>query len=249
MKQLQSDAIVLAIKDWRGADKIVTLFTRDFGKLTVLAYGLRKPKSSLAGCIQLFSRIDAHIETGKNVDVLRQAGLLQSNRLLREDLYRMAYAALVVEVTAELWPERDAHQTVYEILCFAMQLLSERNPRIAAIAVCWQLLSLAGFQPEIDQCVYCGNNDQSLLLSFDNEAGGVACNACRGLSRFQLELSKSGYSLLKRLIMLNLAAPERFSASISAIEETEKLLLQYLSHRLDKQLHAASFIHSLGTLG
>lgn len=249
MKQLQSDAIVLAIKDWRGADKIVTLFTRDFGKITVLAYGLRKPKSSLAGCVQLFSQIDAQLESGKNLDVLRQASLLKSNRLLREDLCRMAYAALIVEVTAELWPERDAHQAVYEVLCSAMQLVAERNPRIASIAVCWQLLSMAGFQPEIDHCVYCGNDEEFQPLCFDSEAGGVTCSACRSLSGFQIELSKSAYTLLKRMIRLNIKEPESFSAPSSAIAETENLLLQYLNHRLDKKLHAVSFIHSLGTLG
>lgn len=247
MKQIQSEAIVLAIKDWRGADKIVTLFTRDFGKVTALAYGLRKPKSSLSGCIQLFSQVDVLIESGKSVDVLRQAGLLLSNRLLREDLGRMAYAALAVEVAAELWPEREVQPAVFDALCSAMQLLTERNPRMAAIAVCWQLLSLAGFQPEFDHCICCGGVDQYLFTGFDPESGGVTCTACR--QSHQLSISKSGYTLMKRMITLNLAKPEHFSAPLSAIAEAENVLLHFLDHQLGKKLHAISFIQSLGSLG
>ncbi|MDF2501381.1 MAG: recO [Anaerosporomusa subterranea] len=246
MKQYQAEAIVLGIRDWQGADKIVTLFTREFGKITALAFGLRQARNQLSGCIQLFSHIDVVLGTGKNLDVLRQASLKESNRVLREDLDRMAYSALVVEAAAELWPERESQSEAFDTLCSALHLLSERNPRIAALAVCWQLLSLAGYQPEFDHCVICGD-DQCLLPAFDPEAGGVSCPSCRQLDH--LSLSESSCVLLKRLFTLNLLEPEHFTTSAGAVAEVENLLLHFLAHRLDKQLHSISFIRSLSNLG
>lgn len=245
MKQYQAEAIVLSVRDWRGVDKIVTLFTREFGKVTTLAFGLRQPKSPLAGCVQLFSHIDVIIDPGKNLDVLRQTSLKNSNRLLREDLTRMAYAALVVEVVAELWPEHESQGEAFETLFAAMKLIAERNPRIAALAVCWQLLALAGYQPEFDHCVLCGK-DHCLLTAFDPEAGGVSCVTCQQTDH--LVLSEASCNLLKRLLTLDLLAPDSFSATASAIAEAEELLLSYLAHRLNKPLHSVAFIRSLTTL-
>jgi DNA repair protein RecO (recombination protein O) len=246
MKQYRAEAIVLAIRDWRGSDKIVTLFTREFGKITALAFGLRQPKNQLSGCIQLFSHIEVVLDTGKNLEVLRQASLKESNRVLREDLDRMAYSALVVEVATELWPERESQPEAFDALCSAMRLLSERNPRIAALAVCWQLLSLAGYHPEFDHCVICGD-DHCLLPAFDPEAGGVSCPTCRQLDH--LSLSESACNLLKRLLTLNLLEPEHFTTSANVVAEVENLLLHFLAHRLDKPLHSIAFIRSLSNLG
>ena len=246
MKQVKAEAIVLAVKDWRGADKIISLFTHEYGKITALAYGLRRPKSPLSGCIQLFSHIDIVLDTGKNIDVLRQCSLRDSNRLLRENLERMAYSALVVETVAELWPERESQPDTFTTLCAAMHLLSERNPRIAALAVCWQLLALAGFQPEFEQCVLCGRQPE-VLVAFDPEAGGISCPACHQTGH--LALSKAGYALLKRLISMDLLVPGHFSATTSSVAEVENLLLHFLLYRLDKPLHSIAFIRSMSGLG
>ncbi len=246
MKQYQATAIVLGIRNWRGADKIVTLFTHEFGKINALAFGLRQTKNQLSGCIQLFSQIDVMLDAGKNLDVLRQASLKESNRVLREDLDRMAYSALVVEVAAELWPERESQPEVFDALCSAMSLLSERNPRIAAIAVCWQLLSLAGYQPEFAHCVICGA-DQCLLSEFDPGAGGGVCSACHQPQH--IHLGESSCMLLQRLLAMNLAIPEHFTTSAGAVNEVEQLLLQFLTHRVEKPLHSIAFIRSLSQLG
>lgn len=245
MKPYQTEAIVLGIRDWRGADKIVTLFTRELGKITALAFGLRQVKNQMAGCIQLFSHIDAVLDSGKNLDVLRQASLRQSNRVLREDLDRMAYAALVVEAAGELWPERESQPETFDLLCAALRLLAERNPRIAALAACWQLLAQAGYRPEFDHCVIC-RRDHCRLSGFDPEAGGTVCDHCRRLDH--LILNEPSCLLLKRLLLLDLTEPEHFSASAAAVGEVENVLLHFLAHHLDKKLHAADFIRSLSLL-
>lgn len=242
MSQYQAEAIVLAIKDWRGADKIVVLFTREYGKIPVVAYGLRQPKSRLSGCVQLFSHIDVIISSGKGLDVLRQCSLNESNRQLREDLTKTAYAALVVEATAQLWPERDCQAETFELLVIAMKLLRERNPRLAAIAICWRLLSLAGYCPELSSCVLCGSTLD--LSAFDIEAGGLCCSQCR--TARQIVLNTETALLLMRLVRLNLLAPESFTTNSSALVMNERLLLSFMTHCLDKPLQSALFIDSLG---
>lgn len=246
MKSYQTEAIVLAVRDWRGADKMVTLFTRDVGKVTAAAYGLRQPRNHLAGSVQLFSQIDAALSPGKNVDTLRFCELIESNRVLREDLQKMAYAALVSEVVAELWPEREAQPEVFETVCAAMTLLAQRNPRIAALAACWQLAVLAGYHPELDHCVRCGGNDQAALTAFDPEAGGLVCSSCCQPSH--LLFADASRSLLQRLLALDLAEPERFTAMALAVAQTETVLLCFLEQRLDKPLQSLSFIRSLSAL-
>lgn len=245
MAQYQAEAIVLGVRDWRGADKIVTLFTREYGRVTALAFGLRQPKSPLRGNVQLFSHIDVFMEYGKNLDTLRQCELRDSNRLLREDLTKMAYAALVAEVASGLWPERESQPDVFDMLRQSMQLFRERNARIVALAVCWKLLEFAGYKPEFFHCVLCGCA-VTTISAFDPEAGGVVCKSCRQANH--VLLNSTSFSLLQRLLTLNLYDPEHFSTSTSAIAENEILLTQFLTYRLDKPLQSLSFIRSLSSL-
>lgn len=239
MELYKCEAILLAVRDWDAAGRMVTLFSREFGKFSAAAYGARRPKSELSGSTQSFSHVDLVVAAGKGLDSIRQCAIRRSFRELREDLSLMAYAAMLAELVGELWPEREPHPEAFDRLLAAFGLLGRRNPRIAALAAVLQLLSLAGFQPACGQCVACG---QAMVFParFDAVGGGGVCSACA--QPHMAAFSVQARDFLDRLLGLDLADPGHFSVSGAVLVETERLVGEFLVACLEKPLKSLAFI-------
>lgn len=239
MGQYKTEAILLAVRDWDDADRMVTLFSREYGKVTAIAYGARRPRNRLAGSVQPFIHADVELTSGKNVESLRQCDIRHSYRELRENLDNMAYAAFLAELTGELWPEREAEPAAFDLLLLAFSVMGSRNPRITALACALQLLALAGFRPEYRQCVICGQ-PISYPAYFDAQAGGSICSSCT--EPHFLEFSHDVNQFMERLLQLDWRDPGQFSVVGAVLLQTERLLADFITYRLDKPLKSMSFI-------
>ncbi len=240
--QYKTEAILLAVRECDEASRMVTLFSREHGKLSAIAYGARRPRSALAGCIQVFTHAELALAGGRGIDSIKQCEIVRSFRELRENLTTMAYASLLAELTSELWPERETEPPVFELLLAAFDMLGKRNPRITALAGAVQLLALAGFRPELDNCVACG---QSLVLPalFDARGGGGVCAAC-GQPHFPA-FGPDAKGFVERLLGLDWQNPGQFSVTGAVLTETERLLADFLTYRLDKPLKSMAFIAAI----
>ena len=150
----RTEAIVLRRKDFGEADRMLTLFTPERGKLRVVAKGIRKPRSRKAGHLELFTCSRLLLAKGRDLDVITQAETVNAYRPLREDLLRGAYAAYAVELLDRFMPDEQENSELYALLRGALGWICV-SPNLALTARYYelQLLSLAGFQPELRQCV------------------------------------------------------------------------------------------------
>jgi len=242
MAQYQVEAILLAVRDWGEADKIVTLFSREQGKIMAFANGARRPKSPLAGGMQLFTHLEVTLAPGKNSDVVKQCEIKHAFRHLQEDFNCMAYGAFIVELTSELCPERQPEPRVFDLLLTVFQILTQRNPRLVALAWAWQLLSITGYYPEFERCTVCGQ-ELSFPAYFSSANSGCVCNTCEhdGLPEFSEKLS----GLISCLLNLDWFNPGCFTVSGTILVQTEKLLMDYLIQCLDKPLKSMNFIRQV----
>jgi len=245
MGQYKVEAILLAVRNWDDADRMVTLFSREYGKITAMAYGARRTRSPLAGAVQPFIHADLVLATGKNVESIKQCEIKQPFRILREDLIAMAYATFLGELVAELWPEREAEPAVFELLLAALGLMGSRSPRICALACAWQLLALGGFRPEFGSCTSCGQ-PLTFPTYFSSAAGGSVCGDCGNTGL--LELSQEVSAFLDRLLRLEWSNPDHFSVTGAVLMQTERLLADFIGYRLDKSLKSMAFIASVTEL-
>ncbi|TWH48823.1 DNA repair protein RecO [Sporomusa sp. KB1] len=240
-----SEAILLATRDWSAADRMVTLFSRERGIVTVMAYGARKPKSKLSGGLQPFTHLNLLLAGGKGMDLVRQCEVVTSFREIREDLTRLAYANFIAELTLGLWPQHQSEPAAFDMLLAVLTLLAKRNPRIAALAGAWQLMVLAGFQPEYECCAHCGSK-LSLPAYFSFIEGGGTCIACSppGTSKFD----QPDRDFLAKLLSLDLRQPGQFTVTATVLSVAESLLYGFARHQLERPLKSLDFINKLTTL-
>lgn len=245
MAQYQTEVIVLAVRDWGDADKMVTLFSREYGKIIAFANGARRPKSPLAGGMQLFTHLEVTLSPGKNCDSVKQCEIKHAFRQLQEDFNCMAYGSFIAELTSELCPERQPEPHVFDLLLEVFQILTIRNPRMVALAWAWQLLSITGYYPDLKHCTTCGQAIQ-FPAYFKVASGGCVCSGCEhhGL----LEINEKNCDFISCLVQIDWHNPGCFTVNGTILMQTEKLLMDYLLHCLDKPLRSMTFIKQVAAV-
>src|SRR5690554_1929461 len=113
MNLYRTDGIVLRTRPLGEADKILTLLTRDRGKIEVVARGARRPRNRLAAAAQPFSYLKVLIFAGKGLDQLSQAEIIKSFGPIRENLVKMAYASFWSEFLDLLLPLEEENSELF----------------------------------------------------------------------------------------------------------------------------------------
>ena len=183
MPLLRAEGIVLHAWDLGEHDRLVTLYTRDHGRLAAVARGARRLRSRFAGALELFTWGDAvgFEREGRNLVRLDHFDIRQPFRRLREDLESLGQGARMIEAVARLTAERDAQP-----LCFALLLRGLRAldagaaPARVQLAFALRLLDLLGHRPRLDRCGRCDRPVGTEGLLFDASEGYVVCERCRG---------------------------------------------------------------------
>ena len=241
-QQYVTEAVVLSVRDLGEADRLAVFFSRDLGKISAAAYGARRPRSRFAGAVQSFAQVSLSLIPGRTLDTIGQCEVKRSFRELREDFQRMTYAAFLTELVSELWPDRSPEPSAYDVLMGSLSLLSERNPRLVSLAGAWQLLALAGFHPEYERCVACG---QVLTLPayFDSCAGGGVCPTCEHAGLQPLDDAVCGF--IDRLLNVNWQQPPQFKVTGAVLLQAEKILIEFIAHRIERPLKSIRFIQMM----
>ncbi len=240
-----TEAILLATRDWSAADRMVTLFSREYGIITAMAYGARKQKSKLSGGLQPFTHLNLLMANGKGMDSVKQCEVQTSFRELREDLTKLAYANFIAELTLGLWPEHQAEPAAFDMLFVVLSLLVKRNSRIASLAGAWHLMALAGYQPEYEYCAQCGCKI-TLPAHFSFSEGGATCKACSPCAITSFD--QSDKTFLDKLLSMNLNKPDEFSVNAKTLTVGENLLYGFVRHQLERPLKSLDFISKINTL-
>ena len=245
MSIYSTEAILLAVRNYGEADKIATLFSKDFGKISALAYGCRRPKSRMAWAMQIFSQLELNITEGNNLDVIKHCDVKFSNIQVRDDLEIMAYGMFVAELIIEFYPDKQEDEFIYQMLLGVIALLSQKNPRLVALAAGYQILSHSGCQPTYEGCVGCGN-DVAEQFYFSFEKAGCICNNCQGTETLRIDIRTVEF--IKNLLSLDWHSPKPFTVNGKVLIEAENLLMQYLLFVLEKPLKSIAFINQLTNL-
>jgi DNA repair protein RecO (recombination protein O) len=242
----RSEAIVLRRRDFGEADRLLTLFTPDLGKIRVIAKGARKPHSRKAGHIESFMRSKMLFARGRNLDLVTQAELVEAYRPLREDLIRVTYASHAVELLDRFTAENDAHPELYHLLSEALGWLAATNDLLLTTRYYeLRLLSLVGFQPQIFQCVNCGRMIEAEDQYFSAELGGAICPRCPELVKRVHPVSLGALKVLRYMQTRPYQTVNRLRIRRSLHTELETILHHYLQHQLERRLQSADFLKRL----
>ena len=171
-------AIVLRRLDLGEADRIVTLFTVEHGKVRVVAKGSRRATSRIAGHLEPFTAARLLIARTRGLDIVSQAETLNAFPALRTSETAIATAGYFAELVDTLLADEQPNESVYELLLGALGLLnSGRDPRLVTVILEMGVLRSIGYRPQLDACIACGAAIEAVAQGISME-GGVVCPNC-----------------------------------------------------------------------
>jgi DNA repair protein RecO (recombination protein O) len=240
------DAITLRRTNLGEKDRIVTLFTRERGKLSTVAKGARGPKSRLAGLTEPFTQFRGLLSHGQSLHVLTQGEVRNAYLHVRSDLFRVAYASHCLEIVDAGSADHQPAPELWDLLAGALNALDDQvSPDLVARAFELHALRLFGFRPALDRCAIDNLPVQPPDIAFHPLRGGMLCADCADNVRGGVSLSPAAFELLRRLSAGPIAPVLRAESPESVRRELARCLVPYLRHHLDAPLRSLDILEGL----
>jgi DNA repair protein RecO (recombination protein O) len=237
------EAIVLKHADFGEADRLLTLYSREQGKLRALAKGARKPGSRKGGHLEPFSRAKLQLATGRDLQIVEQAEAIDTNSALSQDLVALGYASYVVELLDKFSADHDENRALYGLLRDTLTRLTRGDEMQLAVRFYEvQLLQQLGFRPELQNCLSCKNRIQPENQYFSFEQGGVLCPECGPRFAGASPISLAALKVLRHLQRSNYEEARRAKPVAQVQVELENLMNLYLTYLLERALNSPRFL-------
>ena len=241
METFTVEAVVLKTDDFGDANRVVTLFTKEYGKLEANAYGCRRSRSALSGAMQMFNHISAQLTRGAKVDTIRDADIVNFYDSLTKDLERLAYASLFFEIVNRMTFPRQQELETFDLLTKSLPVLSTRNPRIAALIGACQFMETSGVQLNFSRCVHCrkeiiGDAAISLL------DGGAVCMDCIDAAQDIRPYSEALRKTFETMLGFNWREDTKLTFNTRQLNAAENFFVDYVQFVLGNNLKSVQFI-------
>lgn len=246
LRVYRTKAVVLKRTDLGEADKILTLYTANFGKIRAVAKGVRRPSSRLGGHVDEFSYADMMLAKGRDLDVVTQSQTLETFRGMREDLWRTTYGYYVAELADSFTEDRIDNRPLFDLLVSTLRLLSDASD-LWTVARYFELhlLSLVGYRPELGRCVGCRGEIRPETNFFSAALGGVLCPACGRGEPTATPISANALKVLRYLQRLDAPPPGGLRLDSATRRAVEGALRSYIEYLLEREVKSTAFLERL----
>ena len=241
------EGVVLRHADWGETDRLLTLYTRERGKVRAIAKGARKIRSRKAGHLEPFTRVTLQLARSHDLPIVTQADTLDAYLPIHENLARTGQASYIVELIDRFTYEDDTEN--YGIFRLLTEVLSrlekESDPWLAIRYYEVRLLDLLGYRPHWFECANCGREIKAEDQYFSAARGGVLCPSCgRGLPGVW-PISVEALKYLRHFQRSTYAEAQRARPTPEVQNEVESLLQHYVTFLLERALNSPRFISQI----
>ncbi len=245
-RSFRVEAIVLSHTNWGEADRLLTLFTRELGKIRTVAKGIRKPRSRKAGHLEPFTRTSLQLAKGRDLYILTQAEAIEPYVNIKNDLIALGYGAYVVELLSSFTYEEGENRDLYRQLVNALTRLNQGDdPNLVVRYYEIRLLDLVGFRPQLFDCVIC---DEEILPRdqwFSATLGGIVCPNCDHRVPHLRPISLNALRYLRHFQRSSYQDAQRAQIEPEIWQEIENLMNTYLTHILERRLNTPAFLNRM----
>ncbi|MGG3562204.1 DNA repair protein RecO [Neobacillus rhizosphaerae] len=238
------EGIVIRTTDYGETNKIVTIFTREWGKIGVMARGAKKPNSRLSSITQLFTHGYFLVQRGSGLGSLQQGEIATSLRSIGEDIFLTAYASYIVELTDKCTEEKKPNPFHFELLFQTLNYMNEGyEPDILMNIYEMKMLNVMGLYPVLNQCSVCGSTDGH--FSFSIREGGFICHRCVEKDPYHYKLSPAAVKLLRLFYYFDLSRLGNISVKVETKAELKNVINAYYEEYSGLHLKTKKFLNSM----
>lgn len=238
MPLYKTKGIVLRNQDLGEADKIVTLYSQKFGKISGVAKGVRKTTSKFGSSVELFTYADYLLygKENKELDIITQSYIIQSFKEIREDLSKITCGAFIIELTDAMAAGREKDPLLFTLLLQTLTWLKEEKNELIIPTFVLKMMTLSGLKPHLEKnCILCHKLINTDKIAFSVSQGGIICPTHQ--IKDGIMLSNGIIGLIRQLLVLNIAQIRKIQVAKNLLFDLHKLVINnYLNYHLQKPL-------------
>ena len=252
MSQITTPAIMLRRIEYGDYDLIITFFSLDNGKISVIAKSAKKSKKRFAGILEPFSVLQIVYGSGKGkgLPVLSEASLIQAFSNIRQDITQTAYASYMAELIYE-WAEENHRQTaIFRLFNDVLEKLDQKEMAGDELSMLFQMrfTAFSGFEPNLKMCLACKkpvDDMEENKVAVNLKKGGLLCRQCQPAGAKPMTLSKGTLKQMQWLTHPDLKMATRIKLTPQAIKEGLTFLEAFVPYHLGKEPRSLKFLQQL----
>ena len=177
MELIKVEGIVIGETNYSESSKILKVFTKEYGIISIMSKGCRNIKSKLRGVSSKLSYANFMIKYKKDgISTLTDADTIDTLRNIVTDIEKISYLSYLLDLTDQVYRHSKSSK-IYPILISIIKKINEEyDPEVLTIIYELKLLEFLGISPNIDSCSICGNTKNIVTISVKD--GGFICQDC-----------------------------------------------------------------------
>lgn len=234
----KTEAVVTKSTKLGETSRIVWLYTKDFGKIKVVAKGARSSKSKFGSSLELFthSSLVFYQKDRRDLQLLSQSDALRHFQALERDVARFAFASACLELLDGMVMGEEPNPPLFQLLLDVLANL-ETCPREGLKSVFWafelKTAELLGYKPELFLCARCGKEEAG-LSRFAPLKGGLLCKACASREPDSFEISPETRELLRSLLKEDFAHASAVNPPAKLEGEVDRIIEVFLQFHVGR---------------
>ena len=239
MTQLSSQAVILKTTDYAEFDRIVTLYTQDFGKIKGIAKGAKRSQKRFGSALEPFTHNEVVFVDKRSHGLVRleRCHIIQSFQNIAEDIKKVILGNYLLELVNALTAEKEKNAEIFSLLLFFIQILQEQSFREDLTRIFeFRLFSLIGYQPQFVCCVVC---EQEFAVNhrykFSIKRGGIVCSTCQNKMHDLIPLSNGTIRIFQQVQSLDLEKVHRIFFSQTEHEEGKEIFGKFLEYHIGRR--------------
>lgn len=242
-------AIVLKRIPVRESSILVTVFSREHGKLRGLVKGVRREKNPQNARFEPFTCLSLiyYEKLRSDTHLITEAVVIDSNHHLRDQLRLFAFASYLVELVDVLFDLYDPYPEIFDLLKDCFKLFRDSSPELISRAFEIKLFGMAGLLPIFNQCVLC-RKKEPLKAFFSPKQGGIVCAECDPKEPSTIPISKGTIQSVLFFLKSNMAQAVKLHLSPQSEKELSYIHNRFLQYRLDQPLKTPKFIADIKSI-
>lgn len=245
-RSIRAEAVVLRHTNWGEADRILTLYTRQLGKVRAIAKGVRKMRSRKSGHLEPFTQVNLQLARGRDMFIITQAEATNTYLHLRDNLVGVGYASYVVELLDRFTFDDDENPPLFHLLANTLKRLDQESRSFLAVRYYEvRLLDLLGYRPHLFHCASCETEIKAEAQYFSALQGGVLCSKCGSGAAEARPISIQALKYLRHFQRSTFAEASRARISPHVNREMEQIMHYYLTYLLERGLNTPAFLRHI----
>jgi DNA repair protein RecO (recombination protein O) len=246
-RNYQTEAVIIKKTKLGEADSILTLYTPDLGKIQGFAKSLRRPRSKMAGHLELLTHSKVSLARGRNLDTITGGQTITSFLPLKRDLWLTSYGLYVIELVNQFTADHVENPALFRLLLDTMHNLCQEDTNKETVLRYFELhlLHEVGYRPQLQRCVTCKSPLQPVTNYFSPAAGGALCPNCGPQQALSHLLTTNTLKVLRFLQENDYDTINRLKIDQELSQELEAIMRGYIKYLLEHDVKSVGWLDNL----